>query len=85
VVQYSNDNGLGERGDMKAVIKAILLDYEPEQFDDQRTHYGKQRTAAAGDGAGTAFPAPPTVQMAPTAKAETARSRYDSQSAPAQQ
>lgn len=28
VVQKFNDNGLGVRGDMKAVIKAILLDYE---------------------------------------------------------
>jgi uncharacterized protein (DUF1800 family) len=54
VVQKFNDNGSGVRGDMKAVIKAILLDYEarsPALLDIPA--YGKQRepimrVAAAG-------------------------------------
>lgn len=33
VVQKFNDNGSGVRGDMKAVIKAILLDYEARHLD----------------------------------------------------
>jgi len=33
VVQKFNDNGSGVRGDMKAVIKAILLDYEARSTD----------------------------------------------------
>jgi len=44
VVQKFNDNGSGVRGDMKAVIKAVLLDYEarhPNVVDD--LGYGKQR------------------------------------------
>jgi len=44
VVQKFNDNGSGVRGDMKAVIKAILLDYEarsPQML--QIPAYGKQR------------------------------------------
>jgi uncharacterized protein (DUF1800 family) len=44
VVQKFNDNGAGVRGDMKAVIKAILLDYEarsPQLLAQQG--YGKQR------------------------------------------
>ncbi len=38
-----NDNGLGERGDMKAVVRAILLD--PEARGDRKTdpNYGKLR------------------------------------------
>lgn len=44
VVQKFNDNGSGVRGDMKAVIKAILLDYEarsPDMID--KPAFGKQR------------------------------------------
>jgi len=61
VVQKFNDNGSGVRGDMGAVVKAILLD--PEARDPGMvsvTSYGKQRepllrvTAMA-----RAFPAPP--------------------------
>jgi len=44
VVQKFNDNGSGVRGDMKAVIKAILLDYEARSSDLQAIPaYGKQR------------------------------------------
>ncbi len=44
VVQKFNDNGAGVRGDMQAVIKAILLDYEarsPAMLTEPT--YGKQR------------------------------------------
>src|SRR5262249_44294936 len=62
VVQQFNDNGAGVRGDMQAVIKAILLDYEARSsaLISQPT-FGKQRepllraTATA-----RAFPAPPS-------------------------
>ena len=60
VVQAFNDNGAGVRGDMQAVIKAILLDYEARSpVALAATNFGKQRepllrvTAAA-----RAFPAP---------------------------
>ncbi|MEQ1747845.1 MAG: DUF1800 family protein [Prosthecobacter sp.] len=53
VVQKFNDNGAGVRGDMKAVIKAILLDYEarsPDMYQDNistgnkaKPSFGKQR------------------------------------------
>jgi Protein of unknown function (DUF1800)/CHRD domain len=44
VVQAFNDNGSGVRGDMQAVIKAILLDYEARSTDLlAQTTYGKQR------------------------------------------
>ncbi len=62
VVQKFNDNGSGVRGDMQAVIKAILLDYEARSTDSLSvTTFGKQRepllrvTATA-----RAFPAPPS-------------------------
>jgi uncharacterized protein (DUF1800 family) len=44
VVQAFNDNGAGVRGDMQAVIKAILLDYEARDssFSSLST-FGKQR------------------------------------------
>lgn len=43
VAAVFNDNGLGERGDMKAVVRAILLD--PEARGDVKTdpNYGKLR------------------------------------------
>ncbi len=46
VVSKFNDNGSGVRGDMKAVIKAILLDYEARSPDTiTKNTYGKQREA----------------------------------------
>ena len=63
VVQKFNDNGAGVRGDMQAVIKAILLDYEARSTNVLAlSTYGKQRepllrvTATA-----RAFPAPPAM------------------------
>ncbi|MFZ0826477.1 MAG: DUF1800 family protein [Verrucomicrobiia bacterium] len=63
VAQVFNDNGSGMRGDLSAVISAILLDYEARgaSLVAQPT-YGKQRepllrvTATA-----RAFPSPPTM------------------------
>ena len=63
VAQVFNDDGTGVRGNLQAVVQAILLDYEARSPDliSQPT-YGKQRepllrvTALA-----RAFPAPPTV------------------------
>ncbi len=44
VVSKFNDNGSGVRGDMKAVVKAILLDYEARSVTArQAIGYGKQR------------------------------------------
>jgi uncharacterized protein (DUF1800 family) len=44
VVQKFNDNGAGVRGDMKAVIKAILLDYEARSgAAAAQNYFGKQR------------------------------------------
>jgi hypothetical protein len=61
VVQKFNDDGTGVRGNLQAVISAILLDYEARATNlITRTTYGKQRepllrvTAVA-----RAFPAPP--------------------------
>jgi uncharacterized protein (DUF1800 family) len=63
VVQKFNDNGSGVRGDMKAVIKAILLDYEARSpVAAQAQGFGKQRepilrvTAVA-----RAFPPAPSI------------------------
>ncbi len=60
VVQKFNDNGVGVKGDMQAVVQAILLDYEARSPAAlTATNFGKQRepllriTAAA-----RAFPAP---------------------------
>lgn len=60
VVQAFNDNGAGVRGDMQAVLKAILLDYEARSpVAVAAANFGKQRepllrvTATA-----RAFPAP---------------------------
>ncbi|WP_395338333.1 DUF1800 domain-containing protein [Ningiella sp. W23] len=42
VAAYFNDNGLGERGDLGAVVKAILLDDEARQpIDTQDQYFGK--------------------------------------------
>jgi uncharacterized protein (DUF1800 family) len=44
VVQKFNNNGMGVRGDMKAVIKAVLLDYEARSAELLSVPaYGKQR------------------------------------------
>ncbi|MBK9708937.1 MAG: DUF1800 family protein [Acidobacteria bacterium] len=44
VTQKFNDNGSGVRGDMKAVIRAILLDYEARSLDVIANQgYGKMR------------------------------------------
>jgi len=44
VVQKFNDDGSGVRGEMKAVIKAILLDYEARSTDQiAKPVFGKQR------------------------------------------
>ena len=44
VVSKFENNGSGVRGDMKAVIKAILLDYEARSTAVLTQHgYGKQR------------------------------------------
>lgn len=44
VVSKFNDNGFGVRGDMKAVIKAILLDYEARSDTEiGKPAFGKQR------------------------------------------
>src|SRR5262249_42408805 len=63
VVQVFNNNGAGVRGDLSAVIKAILLDYEARSASAVlQPTYGKQRepllrvTATA-----RAFPAPPSL------------------------
>ncbi|MFN7565435.1 MAG: DUF1800 family protein, partial [Prosthecobacter sp.] len=54
VVQRFNNNGAGVRGDMQAVIKAVLLDYEARSSTEAaKPAYGKQRepllrVAAAG-------------------------------------
>lgn len=48
VVQKFNDNGAGVRGDMKAVIKAILLDYEARSLVVAAAPgFGKQREPVA--------------------------------------
>ena len=63
VVQAFNDNGAGVRGDMKAVIKAILLDYEarsPALLDEPT--FGKQREPVLrATAAARAFPSPPAL------------------------
>lgn len=44
VVQKFNDNGSGVRGDMQAVIKAILLDYDARSSTEStKSTFGKQR------------------------------------------
>ncbi len=63
VAQVFNDDGTGVRGNLQAVIQAILLDYEARSPDllSQPT-YGKQREPLERvTGLARAFPAPPTV------------------------
>lgn len=61
VVSKFNDNGSGVRGDMKAVIKAILLDYEARSaIAAAGQGFGKQREPVARITAiARAFPSPP--------------------------
>jgi hypothetical protein len=63
VAQVFNDDGTGIRGNMQAVIQAILLDYEarsPNLILDPT--YGKQREPLLRvTSLARAFPAPPTV------------------------
>jgi uncharacterized protein (DUF1800 family) len=62
VVQKFNDNGFGVRGDMAAVVKAILLDYEARSSDlITQPAYGKQREPLLRVTAmSRAFAAPPS-------------------------
>lgn len=63
VAQVFNDDGTGVRGNLQAVVRAILLDYEARSPDliPQPT-YGKQREPLLRvTGLARAFPAPPTV------------------------
>ena len=63
VAQVFNDDGTGVRGNMQAVIQAILLDYEARSPDmiSQPT-YGKQREPLLRvTELARAFPSPPTV------------------------
>lgn len=63
VVQKFENNGSGVRGDMKAVIKAILLDYEARSsVAAAQQGFGKQREPVVRvTGVARAFPAPPNV------------------------
>jgi uncharacterized protein (DUF1800 family) len=63
VVQKFNDNGSGVTGDMKAVIKAILLDYEARSSSLlNQQGYGKQREPVVRiAGIARAFPAPQAI------------------------
>jgi uncharacterized protein (DUF1800 family) len=63
VTQVFNNNGNGVRGDMQAVIKAILLDYEARSTNlISSPTYGKQREALLRVTAmGRAFPSPPSM------------------------
>ncbi|MGH7981380.1 MAG: DUF1800 family protein, partial [Limisphaerales bacterium] len=66
VAQVFDDDGAGVRGNMQAVIKAILLDYEARSPDmiSQPT-YGKQREPLLRvTELARAFPSPPTVSGA---------------------
>jgi hypothetical protein len=63
ITQAFNNNGAGIRGDMKAVIKAILLDYEARSpaLLDQPT-FGKQREPVLrATAVARAFPGPPAL------------------------
>ena len=62
VTQVFNDNGSGVRGDLSAVVKAILLDYEARSPDlISQPAYGKQREALLRVTAmARALPSPPS-------------------------
>ncbi len=63
VAQVFNNDGTGVRGNLQAVVQAILLDYEARspQMISQPT-YGKQREPLERvTGLARAFPSPPTV------------------------
>lgn len=66
VVQAFNDNGSGVRGDLQAVVKAILLDYEARSpVAAAHPAFGKQREPVLRVSAvARAFPAPPEVSGA---------------------
>ena len=49
VASVFNDNGSGVRGDMKAVITAILMDAEARRGDDPATAVGTRRPSARTD------------------------------------
>jgi hypothetical protein len=63
VAQVFNDDGTGVRGNMQAVIQAILLDYEARGTNlISQPAYGKQREPLLRvTELARAFPAPPTV------------------------
>jgi uncharacterized protein (DUF1800 family) len=63
VAQVFNDDGTGVRGNLQAVVRAILLDYEARSPDlISQPGYGKQREPLLRvTGLARAFPAPPTV------------------------
>lgn len=63
VAQVFNDDGTGVRGNLQAVIQAILLDYEARSPDlISQPGYGKQREPLVRvTQLARAFPAPPTV------------------------
>jgi uncharacterized protein (DUF1800 family) len=63
VAQKFNDNGFGVRGDMQAVIKAILLDYEARSpAVAAQPAFGKQREPLLRvTGVARAFPSPPPM------------------------
>jgi uncharacterized protein (DUF1800 family) len=63
VAQVFNDDGTGVRGNMQAVIQAILLDYEARSPDMiSQPAYGKEREPLVRvTELARAFPAPPTV------------------------
>jgi hypothetical protein len=64
VVQKFNDNGYGVRGDMKAVIKAILLDYEARSTNtlSAPTHGKMREPLLRATSIARALPAPPPLR-----------------------
>jgi uncharacterized protein (DUF1800 family) len=63
VAQVFNNDGTGVRGNLQAVVQAILLDYEARSPDMiPQPGYGKQREPLVRvTELARAFPAPPTV------------------------
>ena len=63
VAQVFNNDGTGVRGNLQAVVQAILLDYEARSTNMiSQPGYGKQREPLLRvTGLARAFPAPPTV------------------------